>query len=222
MEEKYLIDWIRLIGAENIGPSTFRHLLKRYGSADEALKALPEIVKRGGKQTIRVPDIEFAKEQIQQAKQHSALILTWDDPEYPSYLKVIDSAPPVLYLKGNPKLLFNQIFGIVGSRNASLNGIKFTRDLSESLGRTGLSIVSGLAVGIDAAAHQGALETGTIAVLGGGGGCRISQRECQLAKSYRGSRIINLRVSFWDSPYSTSFSATQSYYSRVVNRCLGC
>jgi DNA processing protein len=168
MEQQNLIDWIRLINSENIGPITFRHLLKRYGSAAEALKALPGIAKRGGKQAIKIPDEIFAKNQIQQADNCSGFILALEDPEYPSCLKAIESAPPVLYVKGNKELLFNKNFGIVGSRNASLNGIKFTRELSEALGKAGLNIISGLAVGIDTAAHQGALETGTIAVLGGG------------------------------------------------------
>jgi len=205
MDEKHLIDWIRLIGAENIGPSTFRHLLKRYGSAAEALKALPEIVKRAGKETIRIPDIDFAKEQIQHAKKHSAVILTWEDSEYPSYLKAIDSAPPVLYLKGNYKLLFNPVFGIVGSRNASLNGMKFTRDLTESLGRTGLSIVSGLAIGIDAAAHQGALETGTIAVLGGGGDVVYPKENANLQKDIENKGLLISEFPFGTSPAAHHF-----------------
>jgi DNA processing protein len=205
MDEKHLIDWIRLISAENIGPSTFRHLLKRYGSAAEALNALPEIVKRAGKETIRIPDIDFANEQIRHAKKHSAVILTWEDSEYPSYLKAVDSAPPVLYLKGNYKLLFSPVFGIVGSRNASLNGMKFTRDLSESLGRSGLSIVSGLAVGIDTAAHQGALETGTIAVLGGGLDVVYPKENASLQKDIENKGLLISEFPFGTSPAAHHF-----------------
>lgn len=165
MSQSELIDSIRLIGTENIGPATFRHLLHRYGSASEAINVLPSIAKE---KQINIPSVKFAQEQLQKAEALNAKILTWNDPEYPTYLKAIDSAPPVLYLKGNHTLLFNQGIAIVGSRNASLNGIKFTRDISSDLGAHGLSIVSGLALGIDKAAHQGGLETGTIAVLGGG------------------------------------------------------
>jgi DNA processing protein len=165
MDQSELIDWIRLIGSENVGPATFRHLLQRYGSAAEALKVLPNISKE---KLLNIPDVKFAEEQLQKAQEQNVKILTWDDPEYPTYLKAIDPAPPVLYIKGNYNLLFNQGFAIVGSRNASLNGIKFTRDISADLGSSGLSIISGLALGIDTAVHQGALDTGTIAVLGGG------------------------------------------------------
>jgi DNA processing protein len=165
MDQCELIDWIRLISTENVGPSTFRHLLQRYGSAGEALRMLPIISQD---KVLNTPGIQFAEEQLQKAQEQDVKILTWDDPEYPTYLKAIDSAPPVLYIKGNYKLLFNQGIAIVGSRNASFNGIKFTRDISSDLGASGLNIISGLALGIDTAAHQGALETGTLAVLGGG------------------------------------------------------
>ncbi|MBH1990079.1 MAG: DNA-protecting protein DprA [Alphaproteobacteria bacterium] len=165
MGQQELVDWIRLIGTENVGPVTFRHLVQRYGSASEALKMLPSISKE---KRLTIPSINFAEDQLQKAHEHGIKILTWDDAEYPTYLKAIDSAPPVLYIKGNHKLFYNQNFAIVGSRNASLNGIKFTRDVSSDLGASGLNIVSGLAQGIDTAAHQGSLDTGTIAVLGGG------------------------------------------------------
>jgi DNA processing protein len=169
MSEQELIDWIRLIGTENVGPSTFRYLLRRYGSAGEALKALPGIAKRGGKRSdIVIPDMQFAEDQVQKAVQNNVKILMWDDSEYPTCLKSIESSPPILYVKGHFPLLLRSSFAIVGSRNASLNGIKFTQEISNELGKTGLNIVSGLALGIDTAAHKGALETGTIAVLGGG------------------------------------------------------
>lgn len=165
MNQQDLVDWIRLIGTENVGPATFRHLLQRYGSAAEALKILPIISKE---KRLTIPNIKFAEDQLQKAHENNVKILTWDSPEYPTYLKAIDSAPPVLYIKGDHKLLYTQSLAIVGSRNASLNGIKFTRDVSSDLGASGLNIISGLAQGIDTAAHQGSLDTGTIAVLGGG------------------------------------------------------
>lgn len=162
-----LIDWIRLSCTENVGPVTFRYLLKRYGSASRALNALPEIAKRNGKD-LNIPDIKFAQDQINMAEQTKAEILILEDAEYPTYLKAIEAAPPVLYLKGRKELLFGQCLAIVGSRNASLNGMNFTKGLSVELGKAGINIVSGLALGIDTAAHEGALTYGTIAVLGGG------------------------------------------------------
>lgn len=169
MSKDELIDWIRLIGSENVGPSTFRYLLRRYGSAREALSALPSIAQRGGKlNEIAIPDLRYAEDQLERAEHENVKILTWDDSEYPTCLKSIDSSPPILYLKGRYPLILRSSFAIVGSRNASLNGIKFTQEVSCDLGKTGLNIVSGLALGIDTAAHKGALDTGTIAVLGGG------------------------------------------------------
>lgn len=168
MNYKDTIDWIRLSCTENVGPLTFWHLLHRYGTASEALKAMPDIAKRGGKSSFSIPDVDFAEKQVKLAEEHKASILTWEDPEYPSYLKAIDSAPPILYLKGNIPLLFKRNFAVVGSRNASLNAMNFARELSSDLGKEGMNVVSGLALGIDTAAHQGALESGTIAVLGGG------------------------------------------------------
>lgn len=205
MEEKYLIDWIRLMGAENVGPSTFRHLLKRYGSPAEALKALPEIARRGGKQTIKIPEIEFAQEQLHQARQHSASVLTWDDSEYPPYLKAIETAPPILYVKGNKKLLFKQAFGVVGSRNASLNGMKFAGEISKSLGHSGLSIISGLAIGIDAAAHWGALDTGTIAVLGGGLDVVYPKENSKLQEAIGQEGLLISEFSFGTPPAAHHF-----------------
>lgn len=169
MIQSELLNWIRLIGSENVGSSTFRYLLRRYGSSEEALEALPEIARRGGKKgEIIIPDLRFAEEQLQKAELYQVKIITWDDPEYPSCLKSIDTAPPVIYVLGNCQLLLKNNFAIVGSRNASLNGMKITREISYDLGSSGLNIVSGLALGIDTAAHKGAIETGTVAVLGGG------------------------------------------------------
>jgi DNA processing protein len=200
-----LKDWICLIGSENVGPSTFRYLLQRYGSAKEALKALPLIAKRGGKSSFKIPDVAFADNQLQQAEKNKAIILTWEDPEYPAYLKATETAPPILYIKGNTKLFFKKQFAMVGSRNASLNGIKFTRDLSAELGDYGLSIVSGLALGIDSAAHQGALESGTIAVLGGGLDTVYPSANADLQSAISDQGLIVSEFSFGTPPAAHHF-----------------
>lgn len=166
--EDQLRDWIRLINTENVGPITFKHLVRRYGSPSEALKVLPDISLRGGKKDLKIPSTEFGDAEILRCQHEGGKLITWNDPIYPAQLKYIEQAPPVLYAKGNLDVLLKPIIGVVGSRNASLNGMKFTRDLCQQLGNSGAVIVSGLALGIDTAAHQGSLETGTIAVLGGG------------------------------------------------------
>jgi DNA processing protein len=201
MNQSDLIDSIRLIGTENVGPATFRHLVQRYGSATEAINFLPNLAEK----QINIPSTAFAKEQVQKAKEQNAKILTWDDPEYPSYLKAIDSAPPVLYLKGNYNLLFNQSVAIVGSRNASLNGIKFTKDISSELGVQGFNIVSGLALGIDTAAHQGAIGTGTMAVLGGGIDVIYPKENAALQKLIAENGLLVSEFSFGTPPTSHHF-----------------
>ncbi len=205
MEQSDLIDWIRLTAVENVGPSTFRHLLQRFGSATEALKAVPDLAGRGGKSAVSIPSVEFAEKQLKLAEKHKALILTWDDSEYPSALKVIDTAPPLLYLKGQTRLLFKHSFAIVGSRNASLNAINFTRNISADLGRGGLNIVSGLAIGIDAAAHEGALETGTIAVLGGGLDIAYPKENAALQAQIEEQGLLISEFHFGTAPASHHF-----------------
>jgi DNA processing protein len=161
---KTLLHWIRLIGTESIGPVTFRRLCQKYGSPEEVLNTLPSIPSK----KYLIPPIAVIEEQLELVLKHKVTLLTCEDPRYPSWLRPLESAPPLLYARGNIDLLSTPQLGVVGSRAASLNGIGFTNALCQELGNNGLTIVSGLALGIDAAAHKGSLDTGTIAVLGGG------------------------------------------------------
>jgi DNA processing protein len=166
---KERLDWLRLIRSENVGPITFYQLLARYGSAAAALEALPQLAQRGGRdRPIRIPSRATVEEEVKSAAAVGATLLCRDEAPYPATLRAIEDAPPVLYLRGHAHLLERRMIAIVGARNASVNGRRFARQLAADLGQAGLVVVSGLARGIDASAHEGALATGTIAVMAGG------------------------------------------------------
>jgi DNA processing protein len=163
------LDWLRLIRTENIGPLTFHRLLARFGSAEAALEALPELAKRGGRpQGIRICRRATAEEELYAAAAAGARLVASCEPDYPPLLAHIDSAPPIVSMIGTPEILARPAIAIVGTRNASLNGRRLAESLARDLGAAGMVVVSGLARGIDTAAHCGALPTGTIAVVAGG------------------------------------------------------
>lgn len=163
------LDWLRLLRSENVGPVTFRRLLGRFGSARAALEVLPEMARRGGRtRPIRLCPPETALREFESAQRLGARLVGWDEADYPHLLRHVDDAPPLVYMLGNPGVLNTPAVGIVGSRNASINGRRLAASLAADLGAAGWSIVSGLARGIDAAAHEGSLKTGTAAMLAGG------------------------------------------------------
>ncbi len=159
-------DWLRLIRTSTVGPVAFRELLRRYGSAGAALEALPELARRKAKMVI--PPLEDIEREMEASEQRGIRLLCAGEPDYPYYLKAVDPTPPVISVLGNVDLLHKPCVAIVGSRNASAIGLRFARQIANELGEADYTIVSGLARGIDASAHAGALETGTAAVLGGG------------------------------------------------------
>jgi DNA processing protein len=163
------LDWLRLIRSENVGPVTFYQLLARFGSAAAALDALPEIARRGGRELpMTIATRAAAERELQALDRLGARLVAWGEPDYPPALAAVEDAPPLLSLLGQAPLLRRQAIAVVGARNASANGRRFARDLALQLGQKGLVVVSGFARGIDTAAHEGALPTGTIAVLAGG------------------------------------------------------
>lgn len=161
------IAWLRLIRTDNIGPVTFRQLLNRFGSAEAAIEALPEISAKAGRPMSPVSQAR-AEDELAGLNRYGARIVAQGEPGYPEHLLQISGAPPLLTLAGGERLDWRRTVGIVGARNASSAGIKMTRMLAAELGEAGYSVVSGLARGIDTAAHRASLATGTIAVLAGG------------------------------------------------------
>jgi DNA processing protein len=163
-----LVDRLRLVRSQGIGPVTFRQLIARYGSAAAALEAVPDLARRGGGAPPRLFGRDQAEREIAQVEKLGAKYLALGQGLYPRLLAELEDAPPLLMAKGNLNLLDRMAVAIVGARNASAAACRFARGLAYDLGRQDLVVVSGLARGIDSAAHDGALETGTIAVVAGG------------------------------------------------------
>nr|WP_162138110.1 DNA-processing protein DprA [Pararhodospirillum photometricum] len=163
------LDRLRLIRSENVGPVTWRKLLGRYGSATAALDALPDLARRGGRaKPIKVFPAAAARRELDALTALGAQMLFLGEPPYPLPLAALEDAPPILCTLGSPGLLTRPMVALVGARNASANGCRFAERLAAELGQAGLVVVSGLARGLDTAAHQGALSGGTVAVMAGG------------------------------------------------------
>lgn len=158
---------LRLARTDRIGPVTFSQLLGRYGSAVRALEALPDLVRKSGAASLP-PSPETIERELAAGEGIGARLLVLGDPDYPEMLTTLDPAPPMLWTRGRTELLNRPAVAIVGARIASAGGQRIARGLAGQLGLAGHVVVSGLARGIDAAAHEGALPTGTVAVLGGG------------------------------------------------------
>lgn len=163
------LDWLRLCRTDRVGPVTFYQLLARFGSTGAALDALPRLAARGGaRHPAEIVSRAAAQRELETLDRLGARLVCWGEPDYPPLLAEAPDAPPVLAVKGDLALLQRRAIAVVGARNASALGRRFAEELARDLGRAGLVVVSGLARGIDAAAHQGALDTGTIGVVAGG------------------------------------------------------
>lgn len=169
LSDRQRIAWLRLIRTENVGPATFRELINRFGSAEAALEFLPELLASSGARRLpRIPPVAAIEAELETARRAGASLVAIGEPDYPPMLKRMDQPPPVVAIKGDMAVFRQVPVAIVGARNASLVGMKMARMLATDLGRKGYAVVSGLARGIDTAAHLGSLETGTVAVLAGG------------------------------------------------------
>jgi DNA processing protein len=163
-----LLDRLRLIRTPGIGPIAFRQLLLRFGSASAALAAIPDLARRGrGRAPALFPSADATRE-IAAVEALGARYLALGQGLYPRALAELESAPPLLIVKGRLDLLEQPMVAIVGARNASAAACRFARGLAHELGREGVTVVSGLARGIDSAAHDGSIEAGTVAVIAGG------------------------------------------------------
>lgn len=161
-------DWLRLIRSRRVGAVTFHRLMGEHGSARAALQALPELARAAGVEGYEVCPLGVAQAEIKAGRACGAQLLLWGGPGYPAGLMDLADAPPVLWTRGDTGLLQRPMVAIVGARNASSLGLRMARRLAEGLGASGQVVVSGLARGIDAAAHEAALATGTVAVMAGG------------------------------------------------------
>ncbi|ODT87100.1 DNA-processing protein DprA [Phenylobacterium sp. SCN 70-31] len=162
-------DWLRLARTENVGPVAFDQLVGRFGEASLALAALPDLARRAGRATPLRPAGEAAADrELAAGAALGARLIASCEPDFPQALAALDPPPPLIWVRGDPRLLDRRTVAVVGARVASAAGQRFARGLAADLGQAGSVVVSGMARGIDAAAHEGALPTGTVAVLGGG------------------------------------------------------
>jgi DNA processing protein len=167
LTDRQRLDWLRLIRSESVGPRTFRALMNRFGGASAALEALPDLARQAGR-SVKLCSQTEAEREIAGLQRLGGRVIALGEAAYPKPLQAIDSAPPLLAVLGRTEALLRPCVALVGSRNASAAGQKFTARLARDLGEAGFAVVSGLARGIDTAAHEASLATGTIAVLAGG------------------------------------------------------
>ena len=159
---------LRLIRSENIGPITYFQLLARFGSAQAAIDAIPDLAARGGGRAPRLVPRSQIEREMEQVERMGARYLFLSHPPYPPLLAELEAAPPALIVKGHVSLLERPCVATVGARNASAAACRYARQLSQTLGAADAVVVSGLARGIDTAAHDGAMDSGTVAVIAGG------------------------------------------------------
>jgi DNA processing protein len=162
-------DRLRLARTENVGPVAFRELMSRYRQAGRVLDALPALARRGGRGgALRIPSVADAEAEIAAGDALGAQLIAAGEAAFPPQLAALDAPPPLIWVRGRAEFLLQPAVAIVGARIASAAGQRFARELAAQLGQAGYVVVSGMARGVDGAAHQGAVDTGTVAVLGGG------------------------------------------------------
>lgn len=159
---------LRLIRTPHVGPVSWHQLMQRFGSGEAALAALPDLVLRGGAGKVRIASADVAEREIARVAELGARHVFSDEPDYPALLREIDSAPPILIVRGDVTMLARPCVAIVGARNASAAACRFARQIAADLAGQGITIVSGLARGVDTAAHVGALGGATAAVIASG------------------------------------------------------
>ena len=164
------LDWLRLIQTENVGPISFYQLLKRFRSAGEALRHMHKLSRQSSRHhfALKTPSKESVERLYERYNKEGVELIACVEPAYPALLKHLEDAPPLISVAGNVGLLSRDLFSVVGSRNASALGREIAFSMTKRLSEEGLVIVSGLAEGIDTAAHNASLETGTVAVVAGG------------------------------------------------------
>ncbi|EFL90295.1 DNA-processing protein DprA [Ahrensia sp. R2A130] len=168
LADEQKLAWLRLIRTPRVGPATFIDLIRRFGTASEALNALPDLAAKAGAKAIKVADADIAKREMDALTRGGGDFVCLGEPDYPPALRFGDRPPPVLAIRGDRTALGRDAVAIVGSRNASVAGLKLTAQFARDIGSSDYLIVSGLARGVDSAAHKASIETGTVAVFAGG------------------------------------------------------
>ncbi|MDX2074329.1 MAG: DNA-processing protein DprA [Alphaproteobacteria bacterium] len=202
-----LVDILRLIRTPNVGPVTFFQLIMRYGTAAEALAALPNLSIRGGrKQAVKSPSKSEIDQEIDRVEKFGARFVRYGEADYPPLLNYISDAPPVLCIKGNASAYKDHpLVAMVGSRNASANACQFAQKLAREVGASGINVVSGLARGIDSYAHKGSLSQGTIAVIAGGIDNIYPPENAVLYEEIQQNGVIISEQPFGQIPFAGAF-----------------
>lgn len=209
-----LLDTLRLIRSKNVGNYAFFEAIKIFGSAKNALNSLPNILTQSQKPKFALCSVEAAKQEIEKCKQLGVQIIAYDDPSYPTLLHHLGhNRPPILMCIGNLSLLNRLSVAVVGSRTASLNGLGLTTKLVRQLGELCITIVSGLALGVDTAAHKASLETGTIAVLGCGVNKIFPPRNKELYYQIAEKGLLVSTLPIDTPPLAHNFPARNQYIS---------
>lgn len=198
---------LRLIRSRRVGPSTFQKLLSEYGSASAALQALPEVARAAGAQEYQICPLGVVEAELRAGRRLGAKLIVWGAHDYPELLREIPDPPAVLWALGDLSLLSKLSVALVGAREASGLAVRMTRRIAQEMGEAGLVVTSGLARGVDAAAHEGALETGTIAVQPGGLDVLYPEETADLARKIaaKGLRVTEQPPGF--APRAQSFLA---------------
>lgn len=200
------LSWLRLARTENVGPITFHRLVSIYGSPQKALERLPDLARRGGRsKPLKAPDQSAVEKEYEALQKIGGNVITMAEEFYPLSLAAIDDAPPVISILGDISLANKSCIAIVGARNASLNGRKFAEKLARGLGDNNQIIASGLARGIDTAAHIGSLNTGTIAVVAGGIDIVYPEENKNLYEQIREKGLIIAETPLGVPPIAQSF-----------------
>ena len=197
--------WLRLARTENVGPVTFRNLLARFGSASVALEELPRMASRGGAKAFVLPPEDDSTRELEALAKLGGRLIASCEAEFPPGLKALEAPPPVLSMLGHPHLLQKEMIAIVGARNASALARKFADILARELGFSGLVIVSGLARGIDAAAHEAALAVGTVGVVAGGVDIIYPPENEKLYGAIRNQGVILSEMRLGEAPQARHF-----------------
>jgi DNA processing protein len=205
LSEQERCAWLRLARTENVGPVTFRNLIARFGSASAALEELPRLAGRGGGKKFVLPSEEDCSAELEALARLGGRLIAACEAEFPPGLKALEAPPPVLSLLGHPHLLQKEMIAIVGARNASALARKFADTLARELGFAGLVVVSGLARGIDAAAHEAALAVGTVGVVAGGVDIIYPPENEKLYAAIRNQGVVLSEMRLGESPQARHF-----------------
>ena len=207
MNPAEIVDRLRLIRTESVGPITYRRLMERFQTAEAALDALPDLARAGGRTApLRIPHRADAERELEKVQQFGARLLWLGDPDYPTLLAQIETAPPALTVMGDVAALNQRAVALVGGRNASTNGKHMADLLAQDIAASGLVVVSGMARGIDTAAHQGALRAGqTVAAIAGGIDVTYPEENRDLQRRVADGGAVVAEAPFGTAPQARHF-----------------